>query len=341
MHDIKILVYFDLEATGLKSSGKPRITELSLVAVNLQDVLELHKSITKYRETEGRNNLRQSLESLHPRVINKLSLCFYPMTTIMPGVTALTGLDNDNLSGQAQFDSEAVKMINTFLSRLPAPVCLVAHNGDYYDYPLLMAEIGKTGAELVEDILCVDSWVGAKDIFHNREVLKKELVAKEEMEALTKLIEDGEFDEDFDSDDSFENSDCNKRKTPFTDQDEVFKKSRIEEKENETTPVRPKISSEDKVAPFVVKTKSSSQTSVTSFFKSKKKLNFSDSVQSFSLINLHKTLLGVAPSQSHGAEVDCLALLRVTAALGQDWITWSMENCYKISDMKPMWGNKQ
>ena len=39
MHDIKTLVYFDLEATGLKSSGKPRITELSLVAVNLQDVL--------------------------------------------------------------------------------------------------------------------------------------------------------------------------------------------------------------------------------------------------------------------------------------------------------------
>ena len=39
MHDIKTLVYFDLEATGLRNSGKPRITELSLVAVNLLDVL--------------------------------------------------------------------------------------------------------------------------------------------------------------------------------------------------------------------------------------------------------------------------------------------------------------
>ena len=45
MNQIKTLVYFDTEATGLKSSGRPRITELSLVAVNLQDVLgEFHSS---------------------------------------------------------------------------------------------------------------------------------------------------------------------------------------------------------------------------------------------------------------------------------------------------------
>ena len=39
MPEIKTFVYFDLEATGLKNAGKPRITELSLVAVNQQDVL--------------------------------------------------------------------------------------------------------------------------------------------------------------------------------------------------------------------------------------------------------------------------------------------------------------
>ena len=300
----------------------------------------MHNSITKFKETDGRNNIRQSLESLQPRVINKLSLCFYPMTTIMPGVTSLTGLDNYNLSGQSQFDGDTVNMINSFLTRLPPPVCLVAHNGDYYDYPLLMAEIVRTGAKLVEDILCVDSWVGIKQIFHDREAMKKDLVVKEELEVLNKLLEDGQFDEDFDSEDSFDDNECNKRKVPVTDQDEVFKKARIEEKENETTPVRPKIASEDITLPLVGKIKSSSQSSVTSFFKSKKKLHFSDNVQSFSLINLHKTLLGTAPSQSHGAEVDCLALLRVTSALGQDWVQWSQENCYNISDMKPMWGNK-
>ena len=42
MSEIKTLVYFDLEATGLKNSGRPRISEISLVAVNIEDVLELH-----------------------------------------------------------------------------------------------------------------------------------------------------------------------------------------------------------------------------------------------------------------------------------------------------------
>jgi hypothetical protein len=45
MKEIKTLVYFDLEATGLKSSGNPRITEISLLAVNIQDILDLHERI--------------------------------------------------------------------------------------------------------------------------------------------------------------------------------------------------------------------------------------------------------------------------------------------------------
>lgn len=45
MHDIKTLVYFDLEATGLRNSGRPRITELSLVAVNLHDVLGIKRNL--------------------------------------------------------------------------------------------------------------------------------------------------------------------------------------------------------------------------------------------------------------------------------------------------------
>ena len=39
MIQIETLVYFDIESTGLQSSGQPRITELSLVAVKVQDVL--------------------------------------------------------------------------------------------------------------------------------------------------------------------------------------------------------------------------------------------------------------------------------------------------------------
>ena len=45
MSEKKTLVYFDIEATGLKKSGRPRISEVSLVAVNSKYVLELHSKI--------------------------------------------------------------------------------------------------------------------------------------------------------------------------------------------------------------------------------------------------------------------------------------------------------
>ena len=39
--EIKTLVYFDVKATGLKNSGRPRVTEmsLSLVAVKAKDLV--------------------------------------------------------------------------------------------------------------------------------------------------------------------------------------------------------------------------------------------------------------------------------------------------------------
>ena len=42
MCELKTLVYCDLEATGLKNSGRPRITEVSLVAVNTASILDLN-----------------------------------------------------------------------------------------------------------------------------------------------------------------------------------------------------------------------------------------------------------------------------------------------------------
>ena len=222
MHDIKTMVLFDLEATGLRNSGRPRITELSLVAVNLQDVLgrdsrnlvketsthiisELHTSINKFKietsEQTDKVKVRLTLEALQPRVLNKLSLCFYPMTTIVPHVTALTGLDNYNLSGQPQFSGDTVRLLEAWLSRLPGPVCLVAHNGDNYDYPLLLAEVKRTGEALVSEILCADTWVGIREILQQRELDSCELVIKEELMSVNKLIEDGAFENEFSSSD--------------------------------------------------------------------------------------------------------------------------------------------
>jgi hypothetical protein len=54
--------------------------------------------------------------------------------------------------------------------------------------------------------------------------------------------------------------------------------------------------------------------------KCRKKLEFSDfnKPRSFSLINQQKHFFGCPPNKSHGAEVDCLALMRIISVLGND-----------------------
>ena len=110
MSKIKTLVYCDLEATGLKNSGRPRITELSFVAVNTESILDLNAMLI--------SNLQKSrikVESLLPRVMNKLTVCVYPMATIRPAVSVITGLDNYNLSGQATFDTKTGELLNSYM----------------------------------------------------------------------------------------------------------------------------------------------------------------------------------------------------------------------------------
>ena len=100
MRGIETLVYFDIEATGLKSSGRPRITEISFLAVKMDDTLNLSFEIMQLlKNGHSEGNLLQ-LESLQPRIVNKLTLCVYPMATIVPHVSDITGLDNYMLNGQ-------------------------------------------------------------------------------------------------------------------------------------------------------------------------------------------------------------------------------------------------
>ena len=48
-------------------------------------------------------------------------------------------------------------MIKSFLENLAPPVCLIAHNGDKFDFPLLKSEFLRNNFSLSEDILCADS----------------------------------------------------------------------------------------------------------------------------------------------------------------------------------------
>lgn len=41
------------------------------------------------------------------------------------------------LEDYKKMDTHAIEMVNGFLEQLTGPICLVAHNGNYFDYPIL------------------------------------------------------------------------------------------------------------------------------------------------------------------------------------------------------------
>ena len=81
----------------------------------------------------------------------------------------MTGLNNDNLYQQKDFDSEVGNLILLFLRRLEPPVCLVAHNGSRFDFPLLAAELQSTGCPPLllvnnQPVFCIDTWEMFRDL---------------------------------------------------------------------------------------------------------------------------------------------------------------------------------
>lgn len=57
------------------------------------------------------------------------------------------------------------QILESFLQHLPKPVCLVAHNGLGFDFPLLRAELLKSESDLGPEVLVVDSLDAFKHIF--------------------------------------------------------------------------------------------------------------------------------------------------------------------------------
>lgn len=136
MTQIKTFAFLDLETTDLpcNDNNTTRIIEMSVITVQTSHLFEKTPSIR-----------------------NKLSLCINPRKMISSDTERLTGLSNAALEHAAPFSADTVSMIATFLNHNPKPICLVAHNGNRFDYPILRTEIEKTGCKLPDDILCIDS----------------------------------------------------------------------------------------------------------------------------------------------------------------------------------------
>ena len=75
-----------------------------------------------------------------PRVLHKYTRFVYPWTLMPPRVERVNGLSNEALEHLPSF-TEASAQALFLLQDLPKPISLVAHNGNKFDFPLLMAEL--------------------------------------------------------------------------------------------------------------------------------------------------------------------------------------------------------
>ncbi|CAB3244921.1 unnamed protein product [Arctia plantaginis] len=147
MAPIQSYVFIDLETTGLpvRESYQTKITELSIVIVKRRHILD-------------------TVPGTLPRVQHKLTLCFNPGRMIDPEASQVSGLDNDLLEFETMFDIHAFNTIKEFLTCQEKPLCLIAHNGFNFDFPILKSRFEMLNAHLDADVMCADSLNGFYDI---------------------------------------------------------------------------------------------------------------------------------------------------------------------------------
>ena len=388
--EVSNYVFLDLEATGLASANpRTRITELSMVAVTKAQFGTLRRNLEQLK-------YKSDPEAITPRALNKLTLCFDPQTQIPPLVASLTGLDNCILEDQGHFDTDAVEQIKGFLRRLAKPICLVAHNGKVFDFPLFVAEVmGCGGAAEDADLICMDSLATLKSIYEKElRMVDAEIAGVEAISALGAFDDDDDFGEEagvskMEWDEGGEasryhsalsspaaRSDSHNYHLPNTppksdpfehavssppvvhsfqspdssstvlhmDGAQASTTGPGSDGDEEVTPERPIIAPDappplspkaNKRAKLKRQNKQAEPTASTAAKSARKRLDFG-APQSYSLPRLHEHLFGRVPAVSHGAEADCLALMRVCAVKGVR-ATKKSPGCFNLSAIKPMW----
>ncbi|KAF8792489.1 three-prime repair exonuclease 1-like [Argiope bruennichi] len=349
---VSTLVFMDLEATGLPSYVGKRnvhITELSLVAIDRSDF--------------------ESDSSL--RVLNKLNLCIRPRTTISPTAMTITGLYNDILEKQEKFDESIPKLLEYFFRRLRRPLCLLAHNGNRYDFPLLQAELRHINYELDGEILCADTLEAFRSIVSNTTVdvdpvLNPNNEKQQNDEVAPNMLENTSKNERI----AISEDETDKM---LSDDLDLFISLEVPEMENTTE--NKNVSSEVMPFPDEFTTPTSKNTETIAIKRPRKKFKqdpswtpkrqyqtttstkpnptqikrqlfanrtsetntvYSKPTQ-FSLEKLYYHYFGESPPKSHYAEADCIALSKVCQKISADFLKWIDAHSTSFNETPAMW----
>ncbi|XP_042310355.1 three prime repair exonuclease 2-like [Sceloporus undulatus] len=151
--DFQTFVFLDIETTGLPQD-QPRVAELCLFAVHRHSLL-----------LSPPDNTLTPLEQL-PRVIDKLTLCIDPQKPFTSRAEEINGLSNQKLEENCKLElnSAVVEALHGFLNRQAGPICLVAHNGLRFDFPLLRTEFQQVGTKLFADMGCLDTLPALREL---------------------------------------------------------------------------------------------------------------------------------------------------------------------------------
>uniref|UniRef100_A0A915HZ44 Exonuclease domain-containing protein n=1 Tax=Romanomermis culicivorax TaxID=13658 RepID=A0A915HZ44_ROMCU len=140
---IQTLVIFDLETTGL-DVNKERITEMGALSIDFDYFCNLSS-----RFNDQWNNNSADPPPV-PRVMSKICLPVNPGIPVNNAAAKCSGLNNELLNKSGNFKS-AFDTFYHFLNRLQPPICLVAHNGNRFDFKILKNEIIRNRLDLSVD----------------------------------------------------------------------------------------------------------------------------------------------------------------------------------------------
>ncbi|XP_077976502.1 three-prime repair exonuclease 1-like isoform X1 [Styela clava] len=157
-YDIRTFVFLDLETTGLDTTTD-NITELCLIAVDREQITELGNEVVEHEYGEFPKV---------PRVQDKLNILIDPLSMIPNEVSRITKIDKENLEvrNKKPFSYETSMILRSFLDRQAHPICLVAHNGDAFDYLILNNHLDRVKADqtIWKEIYCADSLTGVREL---------------------------------------------------------------------------------------------------------------------------------------------------------------------------------